>query len=245
LTNDPRARYLVARFADPSSPEGDPSPNLNLDEQYGIPIGIDNNQLEDKTKYRGRNLLGYDYSQMNTQGAVSRLARTYWLTYSQTSLLLAEAAFRGWISGDAKEYYENAIKADMDRYALYVKDAQARFNIPQTSISQEEQDAYINHPLVAYNTEKALELINTQYWIVNIFDGEEAWNNFKRSGYPVLQRNTYDNAMFAGDGSFGDGFPRRFSYPTGEETRNQLNYIDAVNVIGKNDNLVRIFWDPK
>lgn len=248
-TLDPRSKYIIAKFDNPISP-------LNSDfksdfaDQFGVPVGImhtdiTNPDLMNSEGYRGPGAIGgLDYSQINVRATASTLAPSYWITYSQTSLLLAEAAFRGWISGDAKEYYENAINADMDRYALYVQDAK-QFNIPKTSISQEEKAAYLAHPKVAYDEEKALELINTQYWVVNIFDGEEAWNNFKRSGYPVLQRNTSDDVLFANDGSFGDGFPRRFRYPTGEETRNALNYSNAVNVIGSDDNRVRIFWDPK
>ncbi len=51
-----------------------------------------------------------------------RMFLNFWVTYAQTSLLLAEAAKRGWVAGGdaaAKTYYENGITADMDTYALY------------------------------------------------------------------------------------------------------------------------------
>ena len=239
-TNDPRGKYLVAKFANPASPGADPNPNINLADQIGVPVGVDADQ----------DLPGYTttYSQMNVQVAVSRLTRTYWVRYSQTALLLAEAAHRGWISGgdaQAKVYYESAIKADMDRYALYVSDAQPAFSIP-ASISAAEQNAYLAHSDIAWDATKALNLINTQYWIVNIFDGNEAWNNFKRSGYPELKRNDFNNDFFLGDGSFGDGFARRYKYPSEEMSKNSDNYWKAVETIGgKDDNYVRIFWDLK
>ena len=40
-----------------------------------------------------------------------------------------------------------------------------------------------------YNPTDALKLINTQYWIVNIRNGTEAFANFRRSGFPALTPN--------------------------------------------------------
>ena len=49
--------------------------------------------------YRGIKGTGYNYSQMNVRVVASVSAPTFWVTYAQTSLLLAEAAHRGWIAG--------------------------------------------------------------------------------------------------------------------------------------------------
>jgi hypothetical protein len=48
-------------------------------------------------------------------------APDFYVTYAQTSLLLAEAAKRGWVSGgdaQARIYYESGIAADMT-YSLF------------------------------------------------------------------------------------------------------------------------------
>src|SRR5690606_41228174 len=98
-------------------------------------------------------------------------APDFYVTFAQTSLLLAEAARRGWIPGSAQVYYEEAIRADMQAYSLY----------PRTSpISEAEITTYLEDPNIAYNDADALELINTQYWIVNIRNGTEAFANFRR-----------------------------------------------------------------
>ena len=99
----------------------------------------------------------------------------------------------------------------------------------------------LHKPVVAYNATDALELINTQYWVTNIRNGAEAWANFRRSGYPALNRNTFDDQLLE-DG--GDGYVHRFSYPDAELSRNKVNYQAAVTAMGGIDNITaRVFWD--
>ena len=76
---------------------------------------------------------------MNVWTIAAPNAPEFWVTYAQTSLLLAEAKFRGWITGGltAQQYYENGIIADMDAYTLYPG---------TTPISAAEKTAYLAHP---------------------------------------------------------------------------------------------------
>ncbi len=145
--------------------------------------------------------------------------------------MLVEAAFRGWISGDAQTYYEEGIRAYMDIYSLY----------PNTSpIPTAEVDAYLREPDVAYSDTNALELLNTQYWLVNFRNGTEAFANVRRSGFPDLERNDFNDNLPANG---GDGFVHRMTYPDREGSANSDNYTAASNAIG-GDNLVsRVFWD--
>jgi hypothetical protein len=239
-TNDPRGKYIIATYANPNDPLGDPNPNTNLAAQFGLPVGVIGGQLTVANGHRGPKGGGFDYSQMNVRVLASISAPTFWVTYAQTSLLLAEAAHRSWIPGGeaaAQQYYEAGIRADMNNYSLYLSETSS--NLPPVSVA--EQDAYLAQPGVAYNSANALELINTQYWIVNISNGSEAWANFRRSGFPDLNRNAYDNALLANG---GDGFVHRFTYPDAELSRNRVNYEAAVAAIGGTDELVtRVFWD--
>ena len=93
-----------------------------LANQFGVPVGVLASALA-SPPYRGIKGGGYNYSQMNVNVVASISAPTFWLTYSQTSLLLAEAAHRGWIAGGeaaAQQYYEDGVKADMNNYAVYL-----------------------------------------------------------------------------------------------------------------------------
>ena len=157
----------------------------------------------------------------------SPAAPDFWVTYAETSLLLAEAAHRGWITGSAQTYYENAIRADMAVYTLFPG---------TTPISDGEVNAYLAQPGVAFNSADALKLINTQYWIVNLRNGTEAFANFRRSGYPTLSPNLSNNNL-------NGGFARRMSYPDREASSNAENYAGAVTVIGGDNLLSRVFWD--
>ncbi|NLA49206.1 MAG: SusD/RagB family nutrient-binding outer membrane lipoprotein, partial [Bacteroidales bacterium] len=184
----------------------------------------------------------------NVQAGASTLTPQYWLTYAQTSLLLAEAALRGWIPGGdakAKEYYENGIKADMDRYELiatYAATNPANIITYPLKITDAEKDAYLAHPLVAWNSADALKLINIQYWVVNIWDAREGFFNLLRSDYPQLERNKYnDNLLLNG----GDGFVHRYRYTDDEYRRNKENVEAAASKIGGDFLTTRVFWDKK
>ena len=238
-TNDPRCKYLVASYEEPNNPLGDPDPDLDIADQFGVPVGVARIDLANPP-YRGLKGAGYNYSQMNVNVAASISAPTFWVTYAQTSLLLAEAAHRGWITGGdaaAQTYYENGIKADMECYSLYLSETGS--NLSQVSAA--EENTYLNDPAVTYDANNALELINTQYWIANITNGTEAWANFRRSGFPALNRNDFNDLLLQYG---GDGFVHRFTYPDAESSKNKEHYEAAVAAIGGVDYLVsRVFWD--
>src|SRR5690554_28842 len=229
-TNDPRGKYILATYKDPGAIAGDANPDTVLANQFGVPIGVDDGTItsdDPGNPYRGSRGSGLDYSQPNIYSVAAPAAPDFYVTFAQTSLLLAEAARRGWIPGSAQVYYEEAIRADMQAYSLY----------PRTSpISEAEITTYLEDPNVAYNDADALELINTQYWIVNIRNGTEAFANFRRSGYPALSPNLYNNNLQG-------GFVRRMSYPDREASANFDAYTAASSAMGGDNLTSRVFWD--
>lgn len=230
-TNDPRAKFMIANFTEPGAIGNETNPDVTLANQFGAPIGITSDQITAVgSPYRGAKGQGLNYSQMHVHRLASPAAPEFYVTYAQTSLLLADAAKRGWITGgdaQAKIYYENGIKADMEIYSLYPN---------TTPISAAEITAYINGPNVLYNPADALRLINTQYWIVNIRNGTEAFSNFRRTGIPALSPNLYNNKL-------NGGFVRRISYPDIEGSANGANYQAASTAIGGDKLTSRVFWD--
>lgn len=227
-TSDPRGKYILAIYEDPAAVANDSDPDTELSNQFGVPVGVISTALADPNgSYRGARGGGLNYSQMNIYSVASPAAPDFWVTYAQTSLLLAEAAHRGWVTGSAQSYYENGVRADLEVYDLY----------PQTNpISDDSINAYLSQPNVAFNTANALELINRQYWIVNIRNGTEAFANFRRTGFPELSPNLSNN-LLQGE------FPRRFSYPDEEGSTNTENYTAASSAIGGDNLLSRVFWD--
>jgi hypothetical protein len=247
-TNDPRSKYMIASFANPLTPLNDANPKTDIASQFGVPVGIRSDNLTVANGYRGPKGGGYDYSQLNVNIAASITTPSFWMTYAQTSLLLAEAANRSWIAGGdaaAKTYYENGIKADMDVYTLILANIKPNTKVPVLpSVSVAEQDAYIAQAGVLYDPATALNQINTQYWIASFLNGMEAWANYRRTGFPVLIRNTYNDALLANG---GDGYVHRFTYPDAELTKNKANYQAAVALLpgGVDDLINRVFWDTK
>jgi hypothetical protein len=186
---------------------------------------------------------------MNVNIAAHLTTPTFWMTSAQAQLLLAEAANRGWIPGgdvQAKIYYENGVKADMDMYTTILaktKPTNTAVPIPP-SVSTAEKDAYLAQVGVLYDPADALNQINTQYWIANFLNPSEAWANFRRSGFPALNRNAYNNFLMVNG---GNGFVHRFTYPDAELPKNKVNYLEAVALLngGIDDFNTRVFWDKQ
>ena len=155
----------------------------------------------------------------------------FFVTASQTNLLLAEARFRGWITaGTAAQYFSDGIKAHMDQMAVW--DA-------GSAVTAGARDNYITaNPLVAG---RELEQINTQYWIASFLNGPEAFANFRRTGYPALAPNPYGqpNNPDVPNGTF----IRRVGYPTSELSVNSTNVNAAIAIMGPDKLSTRLWWD--
>ena len=229
--DDPRLPAIAVRYVGATSGNGQ-TPNVASSDpsvQIGMPVGYDNGSIVGKATADGLASF-YDYSQADRKRIVKLSAPTFFVTAAQTQLLLAEAAFRGWVSGSAAQYFADGIKAHMDQLALY--DAGC-------AISAGARDTYIAaNPLVA-GTE--LEQINTQYWIASFLNGPEAWANFRRSGFPDLTPNPYGqpNNPDVPNGTF----MRRLTYPTSELSVNAENVNAAIAVQGADKLSTRIWWD--
>nr|WP_294945379.1 SusD/RagB family nutrient-binding outer membrane lipoprotein [uncultured Mucilaginibacter sp.] len=227
-TGDPRLKYISAIYADPGKALS-LSPDTASANQFGLPIGYDAGTLPSAPGFRGASGSGFKYSQVNYSVFGKITAPLFFVTYAQTQLLLAEATFKGYISGTTSTFYNNGVKAAMDQFVAY--DAAAV--IPGST-----EDAFLNNPLNAYSDANALRLINTQYWVTSFGNGAESWANFRRSGFPALAPNTYPGKQIKG------AFVRRYTYPQAESAINADNYRAAVASIGGSDDLdTPVFWD--
>jgi len=228
-TNDPRLKYMGASYAKPENFSS--TRDTTTANQYGFPIGYDQVSVSKYPGYRGTKGGGQNYTQLNYQVVASNLAPAFFITNSQTQLLLAEAKFRGWITGGltAQEYYEAGVKAAMDEWSLFP-------GVFSPAVTASQKATYLAQPGVAYNSTDALMLINTQYWIACFINGAEGFANWRRSGYPVLQPNKYNNNL-------NGGFVRRMAYPNAEASQNPDNYNEAVADMGGDNLTQRVFWD--
>jgi hypothetical protein len=228
-TNDPRLKYIGATYAIPQTVTS--TRDTTTANQYGFPVGYDQVSVLNYPGYRGASGNGFKYTQLNYQVVANVLTPAYFITNSQTQLLLAEAKFRGYITGGltAQEYYEAGVRSAMDEWSLFP-------GVLSPAVTNSQKNTYLLQPAVAYNSTDALKLINTQYWICSIANGPEAFANWRRSGFPDLQPNMYNTKL-------NGGFVRRMAYPNAELSQNGDNYNTAVTRMGGDGLTQRLFWD--
>ena len=90
------------------------------------------------------------------------------------------------------------------------------------------------------SAERKLERIITQKWIANYYNGNEAWAELRRTGYPKLIQVKYNGSGGIVDSKLG---PQRMPYPQEEYTNNSVNVTKAVNtMLGGPDNMATKVW---
>jgi hypothetical protein len=228
--NDPRLASIAVTYVGATSgpgqvlgPDGNGSNDPSI--QVGMPLGFDNNTIADVAEDLGLASF-YEFAQADRERVTKRTAPGWLVTAAQTNLLLAEAAQRNWISGDAGEYFEDGIRAHMVQLGLHDEGA---------AIDPADIQAYIaNNPL---NAGTELEQINTQYWVASFLNGPEAFANFRRSGYPDLDPNPFPGKDISGD------FINRLTYPNSEISVNTENVNAAISRMGGDNLDVKVWWD--
>jgi hypothetical protein len=229
-TNDPRLAVIAVKYDNPGGVlgTGTGAENTNPADQIGMPFGYSDATIVNAPGFPGKATAGWKYSQVNRRTLGRIDIPEFFVTYSQTQLLLAEAAQRGWISFAVDSLYRSGVRAHMDQMKSY--DASA-------AIPLGTENVYLQaNPFDAAN---ALAQINTQYWISSFLSGAEAWSNFRRSGYPSLAPNPYPGA----DPVVKGAFVHRLVYPVREGSSNAKNYNDAVGRSGPDNMATHVFWD--
>jgi len=211
--------------------------------QMGQPNGFDLNtgstNISNAPGYPGGSGTGDDatpigkYSRPRTAVYANRDIPVFVLTYAESELLLAEAAARNFNVGavTAADHYKNAVSAAIQSLNVFAAGA----------ISAGDADTYASsQPLDVSTLENSLEMINTQYWATTgvLLNFGESWNNWKRSGYPVLAAINYPGNFSGGE------IPRRQPYPSGEATSNPGGYSSGVGSLTGGDIWsARVWWD--
>ena len=130
--------------------------------------------------------------------------------------------------------------------AAYIEGIRA--SMAKWGVSTVDIDTYVAS-VPAANQENVL----TQKWLALMMQGQEAWSEYRRTGYPsflVMPGDVVWSGMFNGqmiDERFipllGDAMPRRLYYPTTEQNLNIDNYQAAVAAQGNDIMSTRIWWD--
>ncbi len=147
---------------------------------------------------------------------------SFLMTYSELLFIKAEAEQRGWYgnTSDAGDTYLQAIQASMDQWGV------------DASLAS----TYLDLPEVQYDSNNWRKLIGEQKHIALYMQGANAWNEWKRLDFPVLQ-------FPAAASAYATEIPRRFTYPLSEARVNNDNLQQAINDMGGNSMSTRMWWD--
>lgn len=130
------------------------------------------------------------------------LLKSRMMSAAEVRFILAEAALKGWsVAGDAKTHYEAGIKASMDTWGTTAANA-----------------SYIAQKGVAYDG--TLKQIIEQKWISSWTAAQEAWFDYRRTGFPELT---------VGPASIRKVLPVRFYYMLDERNLNKINTEAAMS----------------
>jgi len=175
---------------------------------------------------------------------------------SESDFLRAEGALRGWSvgGGTAQSYYEAGITLAFQEKGVtmpagYLTNATATaapyVDTENAGNSVPAGSPYLNNITIAWSGgdtfEHNLQRIETQKWIADFPDGEEAWSEYRRTGYPILFPVVVNNS-----GGLIPTTPgiRRLPFPSDEVTNDAKGVASGITELGGPDNGgTRLWWD--
>lgn len=199
---------------------------------------------------------GHKYSGVN----VLQTSPIYWMNAAEVAFLRAEgkAVFGFNMGGEAKTFYEQGIRLSFEQWGVenpdeYIADDE---KVPTTYMDPDRErtnsyDQALSTITVAWDEsadeETKQERIIIQKWIANWMLGNEAWADYRRTGYPHLIPATEDGNKSNGIVNSEKG-ARRMPYPADEYISNKKNIEEAIRLYmnGQPDNMAsKVWWDCK
>ncbi len=152
--------------------------------------------------------------------------------YPELEFNLAEAAYRGWITGNPETFYKKGIQASLSFYEPYE-------NLPEGTYQTTSYfPVYYANPAITYNPAIGLQQIIYQKYISFFYNSfEEPYFNLRRTGLPVL-------SLDGGGMQNNSKLPLRFMYPIGESQSNTaaLNAAIQSQFPSTGDNINSVMW---
>ena len=207
--------------------------------------------------YRGlrngmRNGKDFQGDERLSMPTITRSTPYVWMTAAEVWLLRAEGALFGWnMGGTPEELYAQGITTSFEQYGLadaaeaYLASTAKPSAYPGlgTSTAAEAPSDITPAWDESATKEKKLERIITQKWIAIYPLGQEAWSEFRRTGYPKLFP-VVDNLS---NGKVNTNVQvRRVPFPASEYVGNRAEVEKAVQLLGGEDTGgTRLWWDKQ
>jgi len=192
-----------------------------------------------------------DYINYSTLNDGIHTPKVQLMTAAEVSFLKAEAALRGWAgAGDAQTNYEEGIMKSFDQHgasgaAAYIGDNTSTFADHVDTFNPSNSIAAQSNVTIAWSDatsdEERLEKIITQKWIAMFPEGQEAWSEFRRTGYPKI----FPVVSNQSGGTIDTNIQiRRIPFVDSELSTNAEGVAGAVSLLGGSDNGgTRLWWD--
>ncbi len=196
-----------------------------------------------------------DYVTFSALGDVIQTNQIVMMPAAEVYFLRAEGALRGWsMGGTAQSLYEAGIAESFAQHgagdaSAYIADATST-PAPYVDPKNADNNIAAGSPLLSTATiawdasatnEGKLEKIITQKWISLFPDGQEAWSEFRRTGYPKVFPNMVNNSNSKID---TDIQIRRINFPSSEVQKNPEGVKTGVAHLGGPDTGgTRLWWD--
>ena len=176
-----------------------------------------------------------------------------WMNAAEVSFLRAEGAavFGFNMGGSAEEFYNQGIRLSFEQWKAegadtYIEDDESLPAVYVDPFADQSYNEQLSTITVKWDEgatkEEKQERIIIQKWIANWMLGNEAWADYRRTGYPHLIPATADGNKSGGIVDSNRG-ARRMPYPNEEYTNNQDNVNEAVSKYLKgSDNMATDVW---
>ncbi|MFD2920256.1 SusD/RagB family nutrient-binding outer membrane lipoprotein [Terrimonas rubra] len=171
---------------------------------------------------------------------------------AESYFLQAEARVKGILTSGAtaKDLFEDGIEAS---FTYLYKNSTGNIAANPLNLTNPVADAasyltdngtskLVNFDLATTNAEKLEAIITQKYIALNFIHGHEAWNEFRRTGYPTIS-GTAANTTFVSVLSAAttpDKLLGRVQYPASEYQINSKNVPSGITVFGS-----YVFWDRR
>jgi len=158
------------------------------------------------------------------------------MTFAEQQLILAEAVLKGWISGDAKNYYESGVKAALTD--MMSANASYAHGMPLTT--DYIQGYFSGEAAFKTTLSEQLKQIWMQRYLLQFFqDSETSFFEYRRNKYPDFPINPESSL----NENNKNAIPMRWLYPSSEATYNRENLIEALDrQYDGYDEINKIMW---
>ena len=181
---------------------------------------------------------------------VSQDSRGTWMTAAEMTFCRAEGALAGWsgMGGTVESLYNEAITLSFEQWgasgaADYIANSTATpADYVDAANGYGQDHSKMSTITVKWDdsasAEEKLERLIVQKWIALFPDGQDAWDEIRRTGYPKVfpsaQSTTYDLTV-----------PNRLPFDYMEPVQNSVNYQKAVQLLGGPDTYATKMWWQK